>query len=125
MFASDDSNLTSIASINASVSRLADESGLDLVSNAAPKCSSVVEKLKESAVAVYTATPNLAAWAEFFFGGATGDVAILKGKVDDVSELVLSGVFEIDHQGFFMGAEGGYSPKNAFSHNFVDMKLML
>ncbi|KAI6156923.1 hypothetical protein BKA82DRAFT_25961 [Pisolithus tinctorius] len=123
MSASDDSNLTSIASINASISGLVDESGSDLVSDAAPKCSSVVEKLKESAVAVYAATPNLAARAEFFFGGATGDVTILKGKVDDVSELVLSGVFEIDRQGFFMGAEGGYSPKNTFSHNFVDTKL--
>ncbi|KAI6138417.1 hypothetical protein BKA82DRAFT_36261 [Pisolithus tinctorius] len=123
MSASDDSNLMSITSINASVSGLADESGSDLVANAAPKCSSMVEKLKESAVAVYAATPNLAAQAEFFFGGATGDVAILKGKVDDVSELVLSGVFEIDRQGFFMGAEGGYLPKNTFSHDFVDTKL--
>ncbi|KIO14869.1 hypothetical protein M404DRAFT_929018, partial [Pisolithus tinctorius Marx 270] len=116
-------NLTSIASINASVSGLADESGLDLVSDAAPKCSSMVEKLKESAVAVYTVTPNLAARAEFFFGGATSDVTILKGEVDDVSELVLSGVFEIDHQGFFIGAEGRYLPKNAFSCDFVDTKL--
>ncbi|KAI6142166.1 hypothetical protein BKA82DRAFT_30531 [Pisolithus tinctorius] len=123
MSASDDSNLTSFASINASVSGLADESGSDFISNAAPKCSSMVEKLKESAVAVYAATPNLAAQAEFFFGGETGNVTILKGKVDNVSELVLSGVFEIDCQGFFMGAEGRYLPKNTFSHDFVDMKL--
>ncbi|KAI6153941.1 hypothetical protein BKA82DRAFT_133971 [Pisolithus tinctorius] len=67
--------------------------------------------------------PNLVARAEFFFGGTSGDVAVLKGDTNDVTELVLSGIFEIDHQGFFMGPDGGYSPKNAFSRGFVETKL--
>ncbi|KIO09447.1 hypothetical protein M404DRAFT_131598 [Pisolithus tinctorius Marx 270] len=67
--------------------------------------------------------PNLAARVEFFFGGTSGDVTVLKCDTDDVTELVLSGIFKIDRQGFFMGPEGGFSPKNAFSHDFVDTKL--
>lgn len=81
-----------------------------------------MEILKDSTVAIYAASPNLAARAEFF-GGATGDVAVLKDSTDDVTELVLSGMFEIDRQGFFMGPEGGYSAKNAFGRDFVETKL--
>ncbi|KAI6137947.1 hypothetical protein BKA82DRAFT_4022232 [Pisolithus tinctorius] len=103
-----------------------------------PSPSSVVENLKENTLAIYvwlehpvetwevqgsipclvtfiatiyTAMPNLAAHAEFFFGSTSGDVTVLKCDTDDVTELVLSGIFEIDHQGFFMGPDGGYSPR--------------
>ena len=56
-------------------------------------------------------------------GGATGDMAVVKNKGDQVQEFLLSGIFEIDHQDFFMGAEGGYLPANIFNHNFVNTKL--
>ncbi|KAI6148713.1 hypothetical protein BKA82DRAFT_18509 [Pisolithus tinctorius] len=59
----------------------------------------------------------------FFSGGTSGDIAILKGDSEDVTELVLSGVFEIDHQGFFMAPEGGFNPKNTFNREFSDTKL--
>ncbi|KIN95176.1 hypothetical protein M404DRAFT_166465 [Pisolithus tinctorius Marx 270] len=83
----------------------------------------MVEILKDNTVAINTATPNLAARAEFFFGGTSGDITVLKGDTDNVTELVLSGIFEIDHQGFFMGPEGGYSSKNTYSHGFAETKM--
>ncbi|KAI6145835.1 hypothetical protein BKA82DRAFT_153151 [Pisolithus tinctorius] len=53
----------------------------------------------------------------------SGNVTILKGDTDDITELVLSGIFNLDWQGFFMGPKGGFLPKNAFSCDFVDTKL--
>ncbi|KAI5994274.1 hypothetical protein F5J12DRAFT_785836 [Pisolithus orientalis] len=50
-------------------------------------------------------------------------IAVLKGHTNNVTELVLSGIFKIDHQEFFMGPKGGFSPKNAFSCDFADTKL--
>ncbi|KAI6155460.1 hypothetical protein BKA82DRAFT_119949 [Pisolithus tinctorius] len=67
--------------------------------------------------------PNLASHAEFFFGGTTSNVAIVKGNSDNVTELVLSGIFEIDHQGFFMAPEGSYNPRNRFGCEFLETKL--
>ncbi|KIN96569.1 hypothetical protein M404DRAFT_33060 [Pisolithus tinctorius Marx 270] len=92
-------------------------------SEAPVSSSSMVENLKDSTVAIYTALPNLVACAEFFFSRATGDIAVLKDGTDDVTELVLSGMFEIDRQGFFMSPEGGYTAKNAFGCDFVETKL--
>ncbi|KAI6147931.1 hypothetical protein BKA82DRAFT_163667 [Pisolithus tinctorius] len=94
-----------------------------VASEAPVSSSSVVENLKDSTVAIYTALPNLVAHAEFFFSRATGDVTVLKDGTDDVMELVLSGMFEIDCQGFFMSPEGGYTAKNAFGCDFVETKL--
>ncbi|KIO01645.1 hypothetical protein M404DRAFT_149895 [Pisolithus tinctorius Marx 270] len=74
-------------------------------------------------LAIYAATPNLSSHAKFFFGGTSGNVAVLKSDSDDVTEMVLSGIFEIDRQGFFMAPEGGYNPKNAFGHEFSETKL--
>ncbi|KIN98993.1 hypothetical protein M404DRAFT_156312 [Pisolithus tinctorius Marx 270] len=56
-------------------------------------------------------------------GGPSGDVAVVKGSGDDIVEMILSGIFEIDRQGFFMGPEGGFFPSNAFNKEFVDTKL--
>ncbi|KAI6004360.1 hypothetical protein F5J12DRAFT_893450 [Pisolithus orientalis] len=64
-----------------------------------------------------------ASCAKFFFSGTTGDVTIVKGDSDNVTELVLSGILEINHQGFFMAPEGGYNPRNAFGHKFSETKL--
>ncbi|KAI6157002.1 hypothetical protein BKA82DRAFT_4346058 [Pisolithus tinctorius] len=44
--------------------------------------------------------------------------------VENLKEkMVLSGIFEIDRQGFFMAPEGGYNPKNAFGREFSETKL--
>ncbi|KAI6143103.1 hypothetical protein BKA82DRAFT_168861, partial [Pisolithus tinctorius] len=83
----------------------------------------VLENLKNSTLAIYAATPNLASRTEFFFGGTTSNVAIVKGDSDDVTELVLSGIFEIDCQGFFMAPEGSYNPRNGFGCEFSETKL--
>ncbi|KAI6146043.1 hypothetical protein BKA82DRAFT_169089 [Pisolithus tinctorius] len=109
--------------INTLLPALTDAPATSVPCEAPLTSSSVLESLKDSTFAIYAATPNLAARAEFFFGGATGDIAVLKTGSDDVTELVISGVFEIDRQGFFMGPEGGYMAKNAFAHEFVDTKL--
>ncbi|KAI6146394.1 hypothetical protein BKA82DRAFT_20031 [Pisolithus tinctorius] len=109
--------------VNTSDTPLADVSSSIISSESHASPTSVLDNLKDNTVVIYTAMPNLAAHAEFFFGRTSGNVAILKGDSDDVSELVLSGIFEIDRQGFFMGPEGGYSPKNAFSCEFADTKL--
>ncbi|KAI6008889.1 hypothetical protein F5J12DRAFT_782301 [Pisolithus orientalis] len=94
-------------------------------SNESPLSSvSVVENLKESTLAIYASTLNLSSHTKFFFGGTSSDVAILKSNSDDVTEMVLSGIFEIDHQGFFMAPKGSYNPKNAFSHKFLETKLI-
>ncbi|KAI6146302.1 hypothetical protein BKA82DRAFT_142859 [Pisolithus tinctorius] len=92
-------------------------------SKSPPSPSSILENLKDNTLAIYAATPNLAGCIEFFFGSTTGDVAVLKSNNDEPTELVLSGIFEIDCQGFFMGADGGYSSKNTFSHTFAETKL--
>ncbi|KAI6157965.1 hypothetical protein BKA82DRAFT_4347106 [Pisolithus tinctorius] len=121
-----DSNLVQSSmtdDINASNTPLEGVSTSILSCDSPPTSSSIVENLKENTHTIYAAMPNLAARVEFFFGGTSGDVTVLKCDTDDVTELVLSGIFKIDRQGFFMGPEGGFSPKNAFSHDFVDTKL--
>jgi len=83
----------------------------------------ILYDLKHSDVAFYGGTPNIASHAEFFVRGATGDMAIVKNKGGEVQEFLLSGIFEIDRQDFFMGAEGGYMPANIFNRDFVNTKL--
>ncbi|KAI6142611.1 hypothetical protein BKA82DRAFT_108976, partial [Pisolithus tinctorius] len=53
-----------------------------------------------------------------------GDIAVVKGSGEDIVEMILSGIFEIDCQGFFMGPEGSFFPSNAYNKEFVDTKLM-
>ncbi|KAI6151873.1 hypothetical protein BKA82DRAFT_4351204 [Pisolithus tinctorius] len=88
-----------------------------------PALAKIVEDLKQSDMAFYAATPNITSRGEFFMGGPSGDVAVVKGSGDDIVEMILSGIFEIDCQGFFMGPEGGFFPSNAFNKEFVDTKL--
>ncbi|KAI6138063.1 hypothetical protein BKA82DRAFT_4367587 [Pisolithus tinctorius] len=108
---------------NASNTPLEDVLSTILSCDTPPSSPSMVDQLKENTLAVYMVTPNLASHAEFFFGRISGNVMVLKGDTDNVTELVLSGIFKINHQGFFMGPKGGYSLKNAFSHDFADTKL--
>ncbi|KIO08664.1 hypothetical protein M404DRAFT_133027 [Pisolithus tinctorius Marx 270] len=56
-------------------------------------------------------------------GGSSGNIAVVKGSGEDIVEMILSGIFEIDCQAFFMGPEGGFFPSNAYNKEFVDMKL--
>ena len=83
----------------------------------------IVAALKRSQDAFYGTTPNLASKAEFYFAGVTGDIAIVKGSGEDAVELLVSGIFEIDRQNFFMGPEGGYLPNSVFNRNFQSTKL--
>jgi len=89
----------------------------------ANRIQNIIEDLKHSPLTFYGATPNLASRAEFFMAGASGDVAIVKNTGQNVQEFLLSGLFEIARQNFFMGAEGGYMPSNLFNRDFVDTKL--
>ena len=82
----------------------------------------IVAELKASNKASYGATANLANRAEFFSSGATGDIAIVKGTGRDVVEFLISGIFEIDRQNFFMGPEGSYFPGSTFTRNFASTK---
>ena len=92
-------------------------------SAAAPPVDAIVGALKRSKDAFYGTTPNLASKAEFFLAGVAGDIAIVKGSGEDAVELLVSGIFEIDRQNFFMGPEGGYLPGSVFNRNFQTTKL--
>jgi len=84
----------------------------------------LIDDLKTSTFGFYAATPNLASMAQFFLGGGSGDVAIIKnGTNNDVVELLLSGIFEIDRELFFMNVDGGFPSSNMFNREFVDTKL--
>ena len=72
---------------------------------------------------MYAGAPDLASQAEFFMGGLTGDILVPKNSGRKPPELLLSGIFEIDWQNFFMAPDGGYTPSNAFNRSFVDTKL--
>ncbi|KIO01294.1 hypothetical protein M404DRAFT_150283, partial [Pisolithus tinctorius Marx 270] len=113
-----------IKDINASSTAPADVLALITSSNSPLLSVSVVDTLKESTLAIYAATMNLASHAKLFFGDTSSNVTILKGDSEDVTELVLSGVFEIDCQGLFIAPNGGFNPKNAFSHESSETKLM-
>jgi len=84
----------------------------------------LIDDLKRSNFGFYTATPNLASMAQFFLGGGSGDIAIVKNNRDnEVVELLLSGIFEIDRELFFMNADGGFPSSNMFNRKFIDTKL--
>ncbi|KAI6140830.1 hypothetical protein BKA82DRAFT_165675 [Pisolithus tinctorius] len=123
MSASNPLRSSSSGDINTSTTDHTDVSSSIISHDSPPSSASVLENLKNSTLAIYAATPNLASHAEFFFGGTTGDIAIVKGDSDNVTKLVLSGIFEIDCQGFFMAPEGGYNPRNGFSRKFSETKL--
>jgi len=83
----------------------------------------MIEDLKRCDFALYAAMPDLASRAEFFIGGPSGNIAILKNTAHKAEELLFSGIFEIDRQDFFMGPEGGYMPANLYNQEFVNTKL--
>ncbi|KAI6143041.1 hypothetical protein BKA82DRAFT_4360258 [Pisolithus tinctorius] len=124
MSASNPAHSSMIKDINASSTAPADVLALITSSNSPLLSVSVVDTLKESTLAIYAATMNLASHAKLFFGDTSSNVTILKGDSEDVTELVLSGVFEIDCQGLFIAPNGGFNPKNAFSHESSETKLM-
>ena len=83
----------------------------------------LIDYLKRSDSGLYAGAPNLALQAEFFMGRLTGDILVLKNSGRKPPELLLSGIFEIDQQNFFMAPDGGYMPLNAFNCSFIDTKL--
>ena len=83
----------------------------------------LIDYLRRSDSGLYAGAPNLASWAEFVMGRLTGDILVPKNSGKKPPELLLSSIFEIDRQNFFMAPDGGYTPLNAFNHSFVDTKL--
>ena len=83
----------------------------------------LIDYLKTSHSGLYAAAPNLALRAEFFMGGQTGDILVPMNSGENPPELLLSGIFEIDWQNFFMAPDGGYTLLNTFNHSFIDTKL--
>ena len=83
----------------------------------------LIDYLRRSDSGLYVGAPNLALRAEFFMGGLTGDILVPKNSGKKPPELLLSGIFEIDWQNFFMAPDGGYTLSNAFNRSFVDTKL--
>ncbi|KIO01339.1 hypothetical protein M404DRAFT_28876 [Pisolithus tinctorius Marx 270] len=83
----------------------------------------IIHMLKTSAIGFYGTTPLLASRAEFFQGGFSGDIAVVKDSGDDMMELLISGIFQIDRQNFFLGPEGGYTPLSSFKREFLETKL--
>ncbi|KIO11879.1 hypothetical protein M404DRAFT_20467 [Pisolithus tinctorius Marx 270] len=79
--------------------------------------------LKTNTLAFYGTTPQLASHAEFFQGGFSGDIAVVKDSGDETTELLISGIFQVDRQNFFMGPEGAYMPSGAFKREFSETKL--
>lgn len=67
--------------------------------------------------------PYIASHAEFYKTASTGNVAIVKGMGDAPQQFLLTGIFKIDRQNFFMEPEGNYSPSNTFNCNFINTKL--
>ena len=82
----------------------------------------LIDDLKKCRDGFYAATPDLISHADFFLRGSVGDITIVKNEGKKV-ELLLSGIFEIDRQLFFMSADGGFLPTNAYNRDFVDTKL--
>ncbi|KIN98794.1 hypothetical protein M404DRAFT_156899 [Pisolithus tinctorius Marx 270] len=83
----------------------------------------IIHMLKTSAIGFYGTTPLLASCAEFFQGSFSGDIAVVKDSGDNMTELLISGIFQIDCQNFFMGPEGGYMPLSSFKWEFSETKL--
>ena len=100
-----------------------DEETSSVQEDASTPVDRIVSELKRSDKAFYGATANLASRAEFFATGGSGDIAIVKGTAENVVEFLISGIFEIDHCNFYMGAEGSYFPSNIFSCSFAATKL--
>ncbi|KIO10906.1 hypothetical protein M404DRAFT_129109 [Pisolithus tinctorius Marx 270] len=83
----------------------------------------IIHILKTSAIGFYGTTPLLASHTEFFQGGFSGDITVVKDSGDDMTELLISGIFQIDRQNFFLGPEGGYTPLSSFKREFLETKL--
>ena len=84
---------------------------------------SIVTELKHNEKAFYGTTPNLASHTEFFETGGSGDITIVKGTAGNIVEFLISGIFEIDHHNFYMGAEGSYFPSSTFNCSIAATKL--
>ncbi|KAI6030967.1 hypothetical protein F5J12DRAFT_779975 [Pisolithus orientalis] len=74
----------------------------------------IIHMLKTSAVGFYGMTLLLASCTEFFQGSFSGDITVVKESGDDMMELLISGIFQISHQNFFTGPEGGYMLLSSF-----------
>lgn len=67
--------------------------------------------------------PNFTSHAKFFLTGFNGNITIVKGSGENVVEFLVSGIFEIDGQNFFMTAERSYLPNSLYNRNFLSTKL--
>ncbi|KIN95116.1 hypothetical protein M404DRAFT_166677 [Pisolithus tinctorius Marx 270] len=83
----------------------------------------IISVLKTNTLTFYGTTAQLASRAEFFQGGFSGDIAVVKDSGDETTELLISGIFQVDRQNFFMGPEGAYMPMGAFKREFSETKL--
>ncbi|KIO00530.1 hypothetical protein M404DRAFT_29448 [Pisolithus tinctorius Marx 270] len=87
------------------------------------KIDDIISVLKTNTLVFYGTTAQLASHAEFFQGRFSGDIAVVKDSGDKTTELLISGIFQVDHQNFFMGPEGVYMPLGAFKREFLETKL--
>ena len=51
-----------------------------------------------------------------------GDVLVPKDAEESILEFILSGVFQIDTQNFFMASDGKWNPNNTIGTNFEQVK---
>ncbi|KIN95878.1 hypothetical protein M404DRAFT_33763 [Pisolithus tinctorius Marx 270] len=85
----------------------------------------IISMLKTNTLTFYGTTVQLASHAEFFQGGFSSDITVMKDSRDETMELLISGIFifQVDCQNFFMGPEGVYMPLGAFKQGFLETKL--
>jgi hypothetical protein len=70
----------------------------------------------------YGATPNLIAKGEFTYNkDIKGDIFVPKDK-NKLSELVISGIFEIDARNYFLTSDGKWNANNSLNTHFQQVK---
>ncbi|KAI5990568.1 hypothetical protein F5J12DRAFT_786504 [Pisolithus orientalis] len=87
------------------------------------KIDDIISMLKTNILTFYGTTVQLTSCAEFFQGGFSGNITVMKDSSDETMELLISGIFQVDCQNFSMGPEGAYMPSAAFKWEFLETKL--
>jgi hypothetical protein len=87
--------------------------------------SDIIAQIKElqSEGIHYAAEENISSQCEFIFNkDIKGEILVPKKKINDISEFILAGVFEIDPRNFFMTSDAKWTQTNPFGTRFQQIK---
>ncbi|KAI5988469.1 hypothetical protein F5J12DRAFT_786865 [Pisolithus orientalis] len=79
----------------------------------------LISMLKTNTLAFYGTRVQLTSHVEFFQGGFSGNITVMKDSGNEMMELLISGIFQVDCQNFFMGPKGAYMPSGAFNCQLI------